>query len=110
MLFLRVFRLGVECTLSSWVLNGGPTGRVHPIGLHDSSVVYRKPSSRGSGARGQGSGPTGVVDGGHLYGAGGEGGRRPEPIPLQGGHRGEEVVLVPAVLIKQTGATRYCNR
>lgn len=50
-----------------------------------------------------GRGPTGVVDRGHLESTGGQRGLGLEPIPFKGRHRCEEMVLVPSVLLGQTG-------
>lgn len=47
--------------------------------------------------------PTGVVDRGHLDSTGGQRGLGLEPIPFKCRHRCEEMVLVPSVLLGQTG-------
>lgn len=44
---------------------------------------------------------TGVVDRRHLNSAGGQRGLGFKPVPFKRGHWGEEVVLVPAVLLGQ---------
>lgn len=44
-----------------------------------------------------------MVDRGHLDGTGGQRGLGLEPIPFKCRHRCEEMVLVPSVLLGQTG-------